>query len=237
MINLDDLNMIWEKNLNRNSFDNRYYEPIFPFVNQYLLFKDKLKGNLLDLGCGYGTKSEIFHKIGFNVTGIDHDTDRIFKAKTNYPEIDFRHYNIISTLPFEDNSFDVIFSFSVFQYLEHRSILNECKRILKPNGCLIIIENLKNNPITRLGRTYLKLTKYNYQSYPYNHFRYKDILLLSKEFKDASIHFFHILTPLSYPRIANKFYDQFAKIDKLILNVNMLERLSWLSFFAGLNNK
>lgn len=232
----DTLKDIWY-NSGEIHYDIRFFAPFIPWINQALLSHRILSGNLLDLGCGYGEKANVFRKIGFNVTGIDYDGKRIQKATEDFPGIDFRHFKFTLQLPFPDNTFDVIFSCSVLQYMDRRLVLDECKRILKPGGCLILIENLKNNPVTRTGRTYLKLKKFKYQSFPYNHFTYGEIMALRQQFGACSVHFNHLLTPLSHFRIARNQFARLEKLDRLLLKLVPLKRLSWLGFFSGINIK
>lgn len=228
----ETLNELWH---NHNS--KLFFRPIIPFVSNYFASVNKLNGKLLDIGCGCGEKANALSKIGFEVTGIDYDSDRIMAAQQYYPGVDFRCFYIENQLPFVDDSFDVVFSNSVFQYIEHESIIGECKRILKPGGCIILIENLKNNPITKFGRAYRKTTKHNYHSYPFNHFTYKEINSLRDQFNNVVLNYFHFLTPLSQLKPLNNFYSIFHKTDKWILRHPVIQRYSWISMFAGLNKK
>ena len=42
------------------------------------------------------------------------------------------------TIPFSDNSFDIIYANSVFEHLKHiDDIVSECARVLKPGGILL----------------------------------------------------------------------------------------------------
>lgn len=226
------LNNLW---YNHNS--KLFFRPIIPFVCNYFASVNKINGKLLDVGCGCGEKANALLKIGFDVIGIDYDAERINAAKKYYPGVDFRCYYIRHQLPFRDNSFDVIFSNSVFQYIEHESIIGECKRILKPDGCIILIENLKNNPVTKFGRAYRKMTKHDYHSYPFNHFTYKEINSLTYQFDNAVLNYFHFLTPLSQLKMLKNFYQVFHKTDRLILQHPVVQRYSWISMFAGMNKK
>ena len=228
----NELCRIWKSSIS-GFYDETYFVPIIPFINRFLIENNLFSGRLLDLGCGFGEKSHAFEQIGFTVTGIDGDPERIEKARHDFPEIDFIHFRIDSTLPFEDGSFDLVFSHSVFQYLEHRPILDEIKRILKPGGGIVMIENLKNNPITRMGRMYHKLTGYNFHSFPYNHFTYTELEHLKNEFSGGSVNHFHLLTPLSYANTFRKLFPFLQIIDRRLLKVFLLRRFSWLALFMG----
>ncbi len=138
----DTLRNIWN-NSGEIHYDVRFFAPFIPFINETLLSHSILNGNLLDLGCGFGEKANVFRKIGFKVTGIDYDRERILKARADFQEIDFRHFEFKQQLPFSDNTFDVVFSCSVLQYVDHRLVLDECKRVLKPGGALYLLKTLR----------------------------------------------------------------------------------------------
>ena len=70
--------------------------------------------------------------------------------------------NLVQGLPFKDNSVDVIFLGEILMYLPNTfQILNECYRLMRPSGVLIVY-----NPITWLPNTAAglkKLSRYLYQ--------------------------------------------------------------------------
>jgi len=228
-----ELNEIWNKNL-VGWGSKTYFAAIIPYISKFIQ-NNNCSGSLLDLGCGYGHKSIVFNKIGFCVTGMDSDYERISKAKLEYPNINFYCHKIVSTLPFEDNSFDAIFSCSVFQYIEHESILKECRRVLKNDGCIIMVENLKSNPITRIGRAYLKLIKHNYQSYPWNHFTLSEISNVRDEFQNSSLDVFHFLSPLSHLKFFKTHYQSLFRFDQKLLKIKFLKNYAWLVLLTGIN--
>lgn len=108
----------------------------------------------LDLGCGDGLSarfvSSYFPKTKY--FGLDISKNSIEKAKQrNLPGADFRLYDGV-TIPFEDNTFDVVFMACVMHHIVpslRDNILKEIKRILKENGKLIIFEHNTYNPVTR----------------------------------------------------------------------------------------
>lgn len=56
-----------------------------------------------------------------------------------------------STLPFEDASFDLVFSACVFHHIpheEHPAVLRELHRVLKPGGVFVVFEHNPWNPLT-----------------------------------------------------------------------------------------
>ena len=92
---------------------------------------------ILDLGCGYGYYTDYFKSIGGNVIGTDGSKAMIDIAKKNYPDCEFMVSDISETLPFEDNTFDVVFCNQVLMDIENiDNVFYECRRILKTGGIL-----------------------------------------------------------------------------------------------------
>ena len=90
---------------------------------------------ILDLGCGYGYYTDYFKSIGGNVIGTDGSKAMIDIAKKNNPDCEFMVSDISETLPFEDNSFDVVFCNQVLMDIENiNNVFSECRRILKTGG-------------------------------------------------------------------------------------------------------
>lgn len=228
----------------RSPFKEKFYEfiddehklyYITPFIDEISDFLNENKDyyHVLDFGCGFGDLSDVFFQAGFEVVGLDSDSDRIKEAKTKYPGINFLDYSYTNSLPFDDDSFDVIFSSSVLQYVDHDTFFEECLRVLKKDGCIIFLENLKNNPITRAGRAYLKLKNYKYQSYPWNHLTLKEIQGMKRFFNLIMVKTYHVFGPLFYmPRF--KFLKPvLKKTDKVLMNFNVIKNISWLALIIG----
>lgn len=101
------------------------------------LIRESVHGNkLLDFGCGTGDFLAYCKTKGWEVQGIEPDEDaRSIASKTN--EIEAFEPSYIKKI--QDNSYDVI---TLWHVLEHVYLLNETiqefKRILKPNGTLIV---------------------------------------------------------------------------------------------------
>jgi len=95
---------------------------------------------LLEVGCGIGTDLVRFARGGASVTGVDLAERAIELAAKNfalhglYGCSDLRVADGES-LPFEDNSFSVVYGHGVLQYTANpRRMVKECWRVLEPGG-------------------------------------------------------------------------------------------------------
>jgi ubiquinone/menaquinone biosynthesis C-methylase UbiE len=93
---------------------------------------------VLEVGCGAGVDLARFAKGGATVVGVDLSSSAIDLARTNFKQQklagDF-HVADGEALPFEDNSFDLVFAHGVVQYtVNPKRLVEECRRVLKPGG-------------------------------------------------------------------------------------------------------
>lgn len=108
----------------------------------------------LDLGCGDGLSAVYVQKYlpGTEYHGLDISANSIEKARSRGLKGPLFHLYDGIKIPFEDNSFDVVFMACVMHHIspgQRDGILNEIKRVLKENGRLIIFEHNTYNPVTR----------------------------------------------------------------------------------------
>lgn len=103
----------------------------------------------LDIGCGEGRDLFIYQRLfnkkcpGWRFLGIDApmNLDKFMKNKNEFKtdNIDFVGHNLNKTLPLKDNEVDVVYCSEVIEHiLEPQILLNEIKRVLKPNGYFIL---------------------------------------------------------------------------------------------------
>lgn len=95
--------------------------------------------NILDAGCGSGFFTEAIHGGGYRGVGIDISMVAIAEAKKRYPGIEFFCNPLDSQWPFEDKTFDAIFSTEVIEHvLDTYKMISEMNRVLKVKGVLIL---------------------------------------------------------------------------------------------------
>jgi len=97
---------------------------------------DRLRGRVLEDGCGVGLYVERLAGLGSRVTGLEYDFDRAREAHLRSDEI----VNAESEcLPFSESSFDLILSHEVIEHVtDDKRAVCEMVRSLKPGGRIIL---------------------------------------------------------------------------------------------------
>lgn len=100
---------------------------------------------ILEWGCGPGRvirhlKGLLIHK-NVELHGSDYNAESIKWCQDNIEGIKFHINQLQPPFPFEANFFDCIYAISVFTHLSeamHFEWINEIRRVLRPNGLIII---------------------------------------------------------------------------------------------------
>lgn len=95
---------------------------------------------VVDIACGVGYGSAIISKIATEVIGIDIDSYTISEAKKKYKSSNLSFLvGSADNIPIESSSVDIIVSFETIEHHDrHEEMYIEIKRILRPDGVLII---------------------------------------------------------------------------------------------------
>ncbi len=192
MSNFEEIN-IDEKNQTKLLADGFTGERMIPgIVDEELEIEHKLRYHfasqfvegkkVLDAACGSGYGTSMLAKTAKHVKGIDISKDAIEHAKIFYSSenIEFSICSV-DTLIFDDKSFDVIVSFETLEHVPEDIQLNflkEIKRVLKPEGILIM--STPNHDVYKLRGE--------------NHFHVKELTfdefssLIRSNFKEVAIY-------------------------------------------------
>ncbi|KTC66064.1 methyltransferase (plasmid) [Legionella adelaidensis] len=110
------------------------------------------KISVLDVGCGHG----LIHPFllaknqPVNLSGVDVAASVIKIASAMNTQVSYQVYDGYN-LPYKDNSFDMAYAICVMHHVppdQWVSFLREVKRVVKPNGLVVIFEHNPLNPIT-----------------------------------------------------------------------------------------
>ncbi|MER3433452.1 MAG: hypothetical protein C4288_08475 [Leptolyngbya sp. ERB_1_1] len=114
----------------------------YEHLHRYALTLDFVAGrSVLDIASGEGYGSALLAKRAANVIGVDIDPDSIAHAQSQYCDVPNLKFLVgsCSEIPVADASIDVIVSFETIEHHDqHEEMMQEFKRILKLDGCLII---------------------------------------------------------------------------------------------------
>lgn len=129
----------------KTSVDYAKYRDIYPdlFYTKIVERNLCIKGQeILDLGTGTGVLPRNMYAYGAQWTGTDISENQIVEAKRlaseSHMNIDFRAV-ATENLDFESHSFDVITACQCFWYFDHKRVMPNLARMLKPSGRLLIL--------------------------------------------------------------------------------------------------
>jgi 2-polyprenyl-3-methyl-5-hydroxy-6-metoxy-1,4-benzoquinol methylase len=177
-------------------------------LSKHLREKQMSDLKLLDIGCSSGVITHYLAGFFKNTVGIDIDTDAIQIAKQKYTRKNLAYFYMNSVhTSFKSGEFDVVLCHQVYQYIkDHRQLVDEIKRVLKPAG---ICYFAGINKLIYPGKKF---------PYPLTYWQLKE---LSKDFK------IHRYTPIVLKNSSEFGFVKIEKLQKIFRNVPL--RI-WQSF-------
>ncbi|CAK6964411.1 putative methyltransferase DDB_G0268948 [Scomber scombrus] len=113
-------------------------------IQQVLDFLEKKKGQpfelAVDVGCGSGQGTLLLARHFASVVGTDVSPAQLEMAvqHAKEPNITYRQC-VAEELPFADSSVDLMTAMSAFHWFDRPRFLKEVHRVLKPHGCLALL--------------------------------------------------------------------------------------------------
>jgi 2-polyprenyl-3-methyl-5-hydroxy-6-metoxy-1,4-benzoquinol methylase len=126
---------------------------------------------MLDIGCGEGYYVRDAMEEGINAYGIDISTHALEKALSEVK--DRITFGSITEIPFGNEEFDVMTAFDVIEHIQPKdtsNMIEEIRRVLKPNGIIII-----TTPNSNFGSWVFDLTHINVRPPKFRNFYSKRI--------------------------------------------------------------
>ncbi len=155
------------------SLDDKRIEEIYgsrvEFVGQYigwfhlefLKFRPRPHGTLLDMGCGTGDFVELAIRSGYRAIGIDPDSTAIESGKAFHGNVPLFCMTATEFFHRNDTRYNVITFFEVLEHLENpRGFLGEVHRHLAEGGYIALSIPNNDSPLTRLYRKATRIIDY-----------------------------------------------------------------------------
>lgn len=136
----------------------KHARQLYPFMLQNIILTYGEK--ILDIGCGTGELmlQVILEDSSKKVIGIDLSEEMIHVANEKIKEKGQLILGDAENLPFEDNSFDVVYCNDSFHYYPHPiKALAEMNRVLKIGGTLIIGDCFQKGLLRYIINIFMKL--------------------------------------------------------------------------------
>lgn len=124
------------------------YEGAFNFIEPYL--KSYSRPKILEIGSGYGFGLCYMLRSGLDVMGVEPGSGLSFEGRFE-TALDLLEANGITPansyllpahaehLPFEDNTFDIVFSIAVLEHVSDvDAVMREAIRVVKPSGTVVM---------------------------------------------------------------------------------------------------
>jgi len=113
----------------------------YEHYHRYVFARGLVTGRkVLDAACGEGYGSALLATEASSVTGVDLSAEAVGHAQSRYAggNLEFITADCVD-LPFDDDEFDTVVSFETLEHLEdHKGLMAEFRRVLKPEGFLLL---------------------------------------------------------------------------------------------------
>src|SRR3989344_3273286 len=147
----------WDK-LHTGKFDGDWASKPSQFAEYAVNFFPKT-GKILEIGTGKGGDANFFQSLGYEVIATDFSSEALKIAEENFKNVKFINLDTSQGLPFQDKSFDVVYSHMALHYFDEKTtdrIFRDIHRVLKYNGLFATITNTTDDPENE-ARDYVQL--------------------------------------------------------------------------------
>ncbi len=157
-INYDEI-YLKKKAYHHKFIENKNYYTIQRVGIIVALTREFGGSSILDVGCGDGPITSLLFDTGFpQIMGLDVSKEAIKMAREKEKRISFL-VGSCQNLPFADESFETVLASEMLEHLTYpdgQLFLKEAKRVIKPNGRVIISVPNFSNPCLRALRMVLR---------------------------------------------------------------------------------
>ena len=204
-------------------------------IAQSYFYLGDLKGKkLLEIGCGSGEQAVYFAMQGAEVTIVDISLESLKIAERLAVQKNTKLAAVqmnAEEMKFSTEEFDLIYINSVLMHVNQQKVLQECSRVLKKEGKLVIVEPLQYAPFVQIYRLlssyrkmkpkYATLKMFKEGKEYFSDYHHKEFYLFSSA-----------LLPVFYLRnnFLQKMYVGIAKVDAALIKIFPFLRFGcWVS--------
>ena len=158
----------WRQQLFQLLYNNRHlywFASTIPFAGQWRIWQrlvlPRMRGNsALEIGCGLGDLLADAIEAGYDCHAIEQSEEMVDAARHTLQQRQLGISECIiqgdsQNLPFSDCSFDNVISIFPNEYIYDSKTISEIKRVLRPNGRLIIVFGANLLPVNPIQSTLL----------------------------------------------------------------------------------
>lgn len=154
----------------QNEIDKQFFIRVFStpsniYKNRLSAIKFENFNKVLDAGCGFGQWTLALSELNNMTHAIDSDLKKIQIAKEisklNKKNNCSFQAGSVEKLPFKNDEFDAIFSYSVIYWTDFKKSIKEFFRVLKPEGKLYFVANGLGWSIYNILTGHSSAKKYN----------------------------------------------------------------------------
>jgi len=190
--------------------------------------------DVLDYGCGRGELSfDLIAHGARSVTGIDFSEVPIEQARSAATAGDVRGVRFLvmdaTATDFADEQFDVVVGKAILHHLDLERSLTELRRLVRPEGIVVLLEPLGHNPLLRLFR-WLTPSLRTADEQP---LRMPDLDVCRRHFASVDLFHFNLFTLLLLvvPRRLPGYYRALSALEwcdrRVLAAVPFLRRYTW----------
>ena len=177
-----------------------YLQPPYLFYEKAITKLVNKNNKVLEIGAGTGMHTLALINTGAEVIATDISPDSLIVLQNKVKSLKKTIISQIAdmeSLPFPDNSFDVVTCAGSLSYGEPTIVNKEIKRVLRQGGTLICVDSLNHNPVFRINRWIHYLRSNRSKSTLIRMPTLKYIQELSNNFSIISVNYFGALTFLA----------------------------------------
>jgi SAM-dependent methyltransferase len=162
-------------------------------MQRYAYASDFCRGkSVLDCPTGEGYGAKYIAQYAASVVGVDISIETVMRCRETYSEHANLSYEIgdMSSLPFEDSSFDVVMCFEGIEHVppeKQQACFDELRRVLKPEGIMLISTPDRDTGLKRGYNNPYHLSELSLTEFDQNlRKRFKNVEIFSQELNMAA---------------------------------------------------